>query len=357
MKLLHAADFHLDSPFQGFTPEQQESLRKASLELPFAVARLCREKECQMLLLSGDLFDGPYTRKSYEALASALEEAKVSVIIAPGNHDHVGRNSPWLSEHWPENVHIFTTSSLQSRVFEDLDCRVYGAGYTAMDCPGLLQSFTASGQERYHIGVLHGDPTAPDSPYCPITRSQVENSGLTYLALGHIHKGGSFRAGNTLCAWPGCPMGRGYDEPGQKGVLFVDLDTASQAEFVPLMGFPKFYTQELPLLESPEAALSALLPGAPTKDFYRITLTGQWETPDLAALSRKFSHIPNLTLRDATTPPVDPWGSAGEDSLEGTYFRLLQEKLPGADPHTQEIIQLAARISRQLLDGQEVKLP
>ena len=152
-------------------------------------------------------------------------------------------------------------------------------------------------------------------------------------------------------------MGRGYDEPGQKGVLFVDLDTASQAEFVPLMGFPKFYTQELPLVESPEAALSALLPGAPTEDFYRITLTGAWETPDLAALSRKFSHIPNLTLRDCTTPPVDPWGSAGEDSLEGTYFRLLQEKLPGADPHTQEIIQLAARISRQLLDGQEVKLP
>ena len=187
MKLLHAADFHLDSPFQGFTPEQQESLRKASLELPFAVARLCREKECQMLLLSGDLFDGPYTRKSYEALASALEEAKVPVIIAPGNHDHVGKNAPWLSEHWPENVSIFTTSSLQSRVFEDLDCRVYGAGYTAMDCPGLLQSFTASGKERYHIGVLHGDPTAPDSPYCPITRSQVENSGLTYLALGHIH--------------------------------------------------------------------------------------------------------------------------------------------------------------------------
>ena len=119
MKLLHAADFPLDSPFQGFAPAQQESLRKASMELPFAVARLCRERACQMLLLSGDLFDGPYTRKSYEALASALEEAKIPVVIAPGNHDHVGRNSPWLSEHWPENVSIFTSPLLQSRVFED----------------------------------------------------------------------------------------------------------------------------------------------------------------------------------------------------------------------------------------------
>ena len=357
MKLLHAADFHLDSPFQGFTPEQREMLEKAALRLPLAVARLCRERQCQMLLLSGDLFDGPYTRKSCRALAEALEEAAVPVVIAPGNHDHVGKDSPWLQESWPENVHIFTHPALESRSFPELNCRVYGAGYTAMDCPALLENFAVSGEETYHIGVLHADPTAAGSPYCPITKSQVEKSGLSYLALGHIHKSGSFTAGRTLCAWPGCPMGRGYDEPGQKGVLLVDLDTPSQAEFVPLMGFPKFYTQELPLLESPEAALSAILPGATTEDFYRITLTGAWEKPDLPALSRRFAHIPNLTLRDATTPPVDPWGAVGEDSLEGTYFRLLQEKLPGADPHTQEIIQLAARISRQLLDGQEVKLP
>lgn len=357
MKLLHAADFHLDSPFQGFAPEQQAVLRKAALELPFAVARLCREKGCQLLLLSGDLFDGPYTRKSYEALASALEEASLPVVISPGNHDHVGKNSPWLQERWPENVHIFTQPALESFSLPELDCRIYGAGYTAMDCPPLLEHFKAAGKECFHIGVLHGDPTNPDSPYCPITRSQVEKSGLTYLALGHIHKGGSFRAGNTLCAWPGCPMGRGYDEPGQKGVLLVDLGATSQAEFLPLGGFPKFYTQELPLHQSPEAALAAILPGAATEDFYRITFTGQWEAPDLPALSRKFSYIPNLTLRDATTPPVDPWGSAGEDSLEGMYFGLLREKLRGADPQTQEMIQLAARISRQLLDGQEVKLP
>ena len=38
------------------------------------------------------------------------------------------------------------------------------------------------------------------------------------MALGHIHKRTEpLRFGNTVCAWPGCPEGRGFDELGEKG--------------------------------------------------------------------------------------------------------------------------------------------
>jgi len=347
MKILHSADWHLDSPLQGHTPEQTALLRRALLAVPGKIAALCRQEQCDLMLLSGDLFDGPYTADSLNALRNALTEAAVPVFIAPGNHDYLGADSPWLSVSWPENVHVFTQPSLTAA--EGPGCTVYGAGFASMDCPGLLEGFHT--EEENALCVLHGDPTQVSSPYCPVTRKQVEDSGLAYLALGHIHKGGDFLAGNTLCAWPGCPLGRGYDEQGEKGVLIVTLDDTVSTRFVAL-DTPRFYD-----LECAPEELEQILPPVGSADFYRITLTGESEELDLSRLYARFSHFPNLELRDKTVRPVDPWASAGEDSFEGTYFRLLQEALAGQDEQTQNRIRLAAQISRKLLDGQEVLLP
>jgi hypothetical protein len=52
---------------------------------------------------------------------------------------------------------------------------------------------------------------------------------------------------------------------------------------------------------------------------------------------------------------VDIWGSAGQDSFEGVYFGLLRQAME-EDPQREEIL-LAAKLSRQLLEGQEVVLP
>ena len=355
MKILHSADWHLGSPLQGKTQEQTALLRRELSLIPGKITALCKQEQCDLMLLAGDLLDSPQAADCYPALYRALEDAAVPVFITPGNHDFLAPDSLWLTKSWPENVHIFTKPELDSVFLPQLNCRVYGAGFTSMDCDGLLSGFTAAPGELA-IGILHGDPTQVSSPYCPITRPQVKASGLAYLALGHIHKGGAFTAGSTLCAWPGCPMGRGYDEQGEKGALIVTIGEEAQTRFVPL-DTPKFFDLEVEALEDPVASLASLLPALGSDDFYRITLTGPSQPLDLSPLKTHFSHFPNLELRDATTPPVDIWTSAGEDSLEGTYFELLQQALASADPQTQKKILLAARISRQILDGQEVRLP
>ena len=349
MKLLHSADWHLDSPFQGRTPDQSAYLKEQLLTVPGKIAALCRGEGCQMMLLSGDLFDGPYARQSLETMKNALEEAAVPVFIAPGNHDYVGGHSPWGREAFPGNVHIFSRPALESVTLPSLDCRVYGAGYDSPDCPPLLQSFRADCRERFAVGILHGDPVQTASPYCPITRAQAEDTGLDYLALGHIHKRGQFRAGGTLCAWPGCPMGRGFDEAGVMGAYVVDLEETAQAVFHPL-DTPRFYD----LKADVNQGLSCVLPPVGNRDFYRVTLTGEGENVDLSALAAEFPEFPNLQLRDGTLPPMDLWAGAGEDTLEGVYLDLLRQAVKEQDADT---VRLAAKISRQLLDGREVKLP
>ena len=48
---------------------------------------------------------------------------------------------------------------------------------------------------------------------------------------------------------------------------------------------------------------------------------------------------------------------AGEDSLEGRYFPILQPAAQNATGPEAEALCLAARISRRILEGQEVTLP
>ena len=357
MKLLHSADWHLDSPIQGRTEAQSAQLRTALLSLPGKIAAVCKAERCDLMLLSGDIFDGPYTPESCRAVWKALEDAAVPVFIAPGNHDFAGPDSPWLRERWPENVYIFTQNRMTTVAVSELNCWVCGGAFTGPESDGLLEGFRAEDPHAHTIGVLHGDPTQLHSPYCPVTRHQVQSSGLDYLALGHIHKGGAFRAGKTLCQWPGSPMGRGFDELGEKGVQIVTLENkTASSRFVPLDG-PRFYDLEIHIENDPAAALNRILPPVGNGDFYRITFTGESESLDLSALAKEFSRFPNLWLRDGTQPPLDIWTNAGEDTLEGVYFDLLRQQLEDADPQTREQILLAARISRQILEGREVTLP
>lgn len=355
IKILHSADWHLDAPISGHSPEQADFLRRELKNIPQQIVRLAKAESCDLMLLAGDLFDS--TSASAETLRNvrnALAEVKIPVFITPGNHDYLCPGSPYEADGWPENVHIFKNTKIEEVSVPELSCKIYGAGYTSMDCPALLKGFQAVGEEAWHLGIFHGDVENAGSPYFPITREQIRTSALSYLASGHIHKGSSLRAGETLCAWPGCPMGRGYDELGTKGVILVTLDDDVKASFLPL-STPRFYDEEVEVGDNAKDAVAALLPALHTDDFYRITLTGYSTGIDLSQLS--FPQVPNLILRDETRPEIDLWRSVGEDSLEGVYFGFLQQASQSDMEKTRDRAALAARISRQILDGQEVRLP
>ena len=355
MKILHSADWHLDSPFAGHSEENQHLLRRLLRRIPDKLADLCIREKCDLVVLCGDLFDGIPTPESLHVLRSALRRMEVPVVIAPGNHDFCSPNSPYSTEEWPENVHIFTKPQITSLAFPELDARIYGAGYEAMDCPGLLKDFQRSGNERWHIGALHGEISI-SSPYCPMTKDQIRQSGLDYLALGHIHKAGSLRCGKTLSAWSGCPMGRGYDELGIKGAIIAEFSEDVRASFVAL-DTVRFYDEVAEVDSDPLLAVTGILPATQSADFYRVTLTGYCSQVDLQHIRSQFPHIPNLILRDETLPELDLWSCIDEDSFEGVYFGILHHSSQSDSETICRRARLAARISRQLLDDQEVRLP
>ena len=336
VRILHAADFHLDSAFTGLSEQQARQRRQESRELTRRMVEYGNDHGVELLLLSGDLFDsGNVYSQTAEELSAALAEFRGQVVIAPGNHDCYTAASPYTRILWPENVHIFTTPYMSRFAFPQYGCTVYGAAFTAPEVSeGAALEGIAAGEESVAIGVLHGEAGAKDSRYRPVSVQQIARSGLDYLALGHVHTcSGVLAAGGTAYAYPGCPEGRGFDEPGDKGFLMGEVDKGSvKLRFVP------FARRRYQLLTvdvtggQPREAILQALPLETEQDIYRIVLTGETDGGvDVGRLTEELTdRFYALELRDRTTVRRDIWDGCGEDSLRGLFLQKMRQRYDAA---------------------------
>jgi DNA repair exonuclease SbcCD nuclease subunit len=362
LKFIHAADFHLDTAFAALPPGQAAERRRESRELAFRLADYVNSRGIQLVLLAGDLFDSaaPY-RETGETLAEALGRMKAQVFAAPGNHDWYGPGSPWLTVDWPENIHIFRENAITSVDLPELGVTVHGGAFTGPEQgSSLLSGFSAPEDGRIHLGLLHGEIEPAERRYNPLERGEIAASGLTYLALGHIHKRGEpTRYGQTLCAWPGCVEGRGFDEQGEKGFYEGTAGGGTVSlTFVPFAG-RRYETLEVDVTDrSPRAAVEAALPKDTEKDLYRILLTG--ETGERGAESKALEtalagRFYALEVQDRTRMAADIWARAGEDSLRGLFLRELRAKWDAAaDEAERETITQAVRFGLSALDHRDL---
>lgn len=149
-KVLHAADFHLDSAFRSLPEEQARLRRQESRELPGRLVDWANDHGAQLMLLAGDLFDSDRLfSQTAQMLVQALSRFRGAVVIAPGNHDWLSAASPYRQPIWPENVRIFLGRGMERLTLPELGCTVYGAAFTAPEEPesglrGFYASLTAA---------------------------------------------------------------------------------------------------------------------------------------------------------------------------------------------------------------------
>lgn len=358
IKILHAADLHLDAAFSSLTPRQAAQRRQEQRQMLFDIVGLANAEDCQIMLLAGDLFDSDNTYPdTTEALIEAFASCKAQIFIAPGNHDYFTPGCVYQTANWPENVHIFKENAIRSVTLDTFGCRVYGAAFTSMDAHGLLDGFTAEGDGLLNLMVLHGDCLNAGSPNNAVSKGQITASNLEYLALGHIHmQSGLRREGNTYYAWPGCPMGRGFDETGEKGVYIVQADKqGSDARFVPMHG-RKYEIVQVEAGDDAIASVLAALPDDTQKDIYRIVLTGEAAEFSAVELLRAIEdRFFGVEIKNKTVPKRELWAQAQEDTLRGLFLRALKEKYDAAkDDESRRLYAQAAKLGLDAMDGREV---
>ena len=270
--------------------------------------------------------------------------------------------SVWETVDWPENVHIFREPRMTALELPELCAVVHGAAFTAPEqAESLLAGFAAPADGRVHLGVLHGEIDPAENRYDPLGKAEIAASGLAYLALGHIHKRTEpLRFGNTVCAWPGCPEGRGFDELGEKGFYQGTVTDGGQVE----LAFVPFARHRYEILEvdvtgkTPREAVEAALPPDTARDLYRIILTGETGEAGAGAeglqeaLADRFYA---LEVRDRTRVAEDIWTRAEEDSLRGLFLRELRQKLDAAgSDEERELVTQAVRFGLAALDHRDL---
>ncbi len=343
VRILHAADLHLDSPFEALTLAQAAQRRREQRDLLRALPELARAHGAQIILLAGDLLDSasPYPETA-KALAETFAGCGAEVFLAPGNHDYYSAGAPYARLTFPENVHIFRSPRIEAVTLPEL-----GRGFSVPKQAGLLD-----------VLCVHGEVGNPASAYNPVSAAELAASGLDYAAFGHVHRfGGVQRAGGTVYAWPGCMEGRGFDETGEKGMLLVDVAAGDvQARFVPVPGRRyEILRVDVTDADPVQAALAALPEGA-ARNIYRIVLTGETDrAPNPAALRAALEgRVFALQLRDETRARRDLWARAGEGTLRGQFLAQLKQQYDAAaTDRARETIVMAARWGLAALDHDE----
>lgn len=231
VKIVHSADFHFDTPFKEVL-ESQSKARKEELKEVFKnIIDFCNSKNVDILLMAGDIFDN-YTvnRETLLFIEQCFKSiSNVKVFISPGNHDPFSNNSFYKLVNWPDNVYIFK-GALEKVSIKELGVNIYGAAFNSKyernSLISKVNSINKKDNNEINIMVIHGEisNSKDGNEYNPITLREIEHSNMDYIALGHRHSfSGIKHIGSTSYAYSGCPQGRGFDETGDKGIIYGDV--------------------------------------------------------------------------------------------------------------------------------------
>ena len=206
IRIFVTGDNHIGKKFDRY-PEIREALsesRRASLR---DAVRRAEAEECDVLAVTGDLFDSVTGVRSTEVreVVEILAEFPGTVLVLPGNHDyHTGEEKVWKDfERMAgsvENNIIFlkTEAPLKLRVREEsveIFPAVCRSKHSEENALGWIKRLTAEAQEGpapdFRIGIAHGalEGLAPDmkNEYFRMTESELLKIPMDVWLIGHTH--------------------------------------------------------------------------------------------------------------------------------------------------------------------------
>ena len=396
VKLIHTADLHLDSAFRSrFTKEEAENRRQKQLMAWKELLSFAVEKKVQGILIAGDLFDSPVVSHGTMDffLSTISEHPEISFFYLRGNHDT--ENTFRYQENLPKNLFLFSEKGKKYRLndrlllagveygtkdisFGENEGATQGAGQAAEQGVGqenahgaevLSKSESESEEESKflklkeedcNILLLHG-ALYQGTPKGEAVQGEegiflknLEKLPLSYIALGHIHKGGEGKLNNgALWAYPGCLQGRGFDEEGERGFLYLKVEEEKKEihkEFIPIKQ-GEFRILEIELLED-EGTLACLKKiedemekaGISKEDSLRIILKGKKgleQERNLRYLQLQLQDsVFFLEIRDECELSWNREEAMKEKSLKGEFLRVLAAADNLSKEEQEEIIAL-----------------
>ncbi len=369
MRLIHLADLHLDSKLNSnFNREQSRERRSELLNNFSRLIDFAVERDVDAILIAGDLFDTGFV----SAIARNYVENQIRNNIAidfyylKGNHDGA---ELFKDSGVPVNYHDFSN---EWRSYELTDGRKVSKRIvlSGVEIPRVngskIYSALRLDESCINIVMLHGQLNygkgSDNANVIPM--NELENRGIDYLALGHIHKYKKERLDvRGVYCYPGCLEGRGFDECGEKGFVLINIDEYSgcvESEFVP---FAKRTLYE-PVIDVSKANNSAEIIDiieAYLKNEYikenslvKIRIVGELDINCELDIHFVKKHFENrfyyVKLSNETEYKIDIEKYMMDDSLKGEFVRLVMAATDIDKEDKTRIIRYGLRA----IDGEEI---
>jgi len=282
IKIVHISDIHIGASFKSasFAGEFALKRQKEIKETFFKVLKYCDDNHIDVLLISGDMFDTEFMKKSdIDNVYNGLKSIKSKVFIIAGNHDPLKEDSYWNVIKDDDNIHIFG-NSVTSIYDEELNLELYGHSWDSYYIEEeIFASIPKLDPTKINVLVGHGEVNKSKSKYLPINKKNLLSYGFDYIALGHIHKHEFF---SDRMAYAGSLEPFDFSETGEHGFIKIELDNESiSSEFIPFSK-REFVVKEILLTgELSEKDIYDLISncdseGKKSLNLYRIILQGRY---------------------------------------------------------------------------------
>lgn len=334
MKIIHCADMHLDSAMEAYLDTEQASQRRRELLLSFGrLVDFAVEQDVKVILISGDLFDRePVLSSTVRYILGMIDNnPQIEFFYLHGNHDP----SAFCDEKLPQNLHMFT-NRWQTYYIDNV--AVSGIEQATASADALYGNIPDVKNDKvtFHIAMLHGQ-LADTSGEWLLHRSQLKHKNIDYIALGHLHSYSKEKLDeSTTACYCGCPVGRGFDECGEKGFIVLDTDDIySGVSFYPLARRRfweiKINITDLSSATEIENAIIEALREPSSDDFVRVELFGRYgedcRKPIKLWQMRFADEFAYFEIRDNSKLELNPAQYITDASIKGEFVRLVS----GAD--------------------------
>jgi DNA repair protein SbcD/Mre11 len=380
-RILHLADLHLDRAFAGMSCHG-DLARRRRLGLRDALRRAgdtATSRGCDALTLGGDLYE--HERADLETgrfLAETFASWRpMRVFVAPGNHDPLLPDSLYARVEWPDNVHIFRTTSLEP-VELDHGLTLWGLAHLDPAWHGdPLDHKPVAGDGGVHLALFHGAEmgSRPEgkSVHGPFTADRIAELGFAAALSGHYHRRRVDPAARLV--YPGSPEPLSFDDEGGRGPVLVEVTELGAVSYEPL-SLNAWWTVTAPCDltgatsfsavcdRTIAAARSAAAAGPPERGMLRLDLAGELspeitlDLPSIEMQARDATGMAAVQVRDRSEPTLDLVAAASDRTARGAFTREVLAALHAAegDAGEESILADALRYGLQALGGVEVGL-
>lgn len=374
LKILHCSDIHLDTPFAGLPEEKSDERRRALRETFMHITEYIREREVDVVLFSGDLFDCRYaTNTTAEILIREFRNCpKTTFIIAPGASDAFADNPIYTSNRLPDNCRVFRESKLSRFDFDEFNLTVYG---WAFETPEMTENplFERRVDDASRINIVCGYADLDgdvDSRSCPVSVKDLSTFAADYYALGSRHESSGFKkAGDSIYSYCGSVECIGFDNPGIGATNLITFDytdgeLATDVKRI-TFGHLKFVKESIDITgvdRSNEIVnrISRLISDRKygSETALRVELVGD-VAPDFAIPHASESDAFGLYYFDMVDKTMPLYGTAHflrDMNASGEAYRTLLPMMQSEDETERLIAARAFRVALAALEGRDTNL-